>query len=111
MAQLFKSVSIVVSTSEAQLYQCPAGKSAIVTASSFTNVTGAGVNMDLVFRFHNGGSPQDRRIVDDLPLTSKATWTLAAMGKLVLNAQDSIRASSTASNSVDAILSILELDL
>jgi hypothetical protein len=111
MAQTFKSVSIVVSTAEAQLYQCPAGKSAIVTASAFTNVTGAGVNMDLIFRFHNGGSPQDRRLIDDISLTSKATWSFSDMGKLVLNAQDSLRASCTASNAVDAILSILELDL
>jgi len=110
MTSNFRSVSIVVSTTEAQLYQCPVGKQAIITQSSFTNVTNLGVNIDLIYRFNNGGSPQDRRIVDDLPLTAKATWSFADMGKLVLNPLDSIRAVCTDSNAVDAIVSVLELD-
>lgn len=109
MANTFKSDGNAgVGTSIATIYTCPSSTQTTVIGLSLANISGSSVEATVTL-VKNGGTPT-LHLVKDVPLpTGSTTVIVGGDQKLVLESGDSVKVVSDTNNSVDAIISYLEI--
>ena len=103
----FKTKTAVLTTSDAEVYIAPTGYTSIVIMAQVSNVAGAAVSVTVSHRSGSGAGATDTELVKSfsIPVNDSAS---VITGKLVLEADQSVRAFASANSSAKIILSILE---
>jgi hypothetical protein len=110
MAETFKSVaSSGVGTSSTTLYTCPANTTTIILGLLLCNIRFPVGNIDVGSTLTKSGG-SSAKIIENVTIYSGASLSLVGENnKVVLEAGDSISAISDVANSLDVVLSILEI--
>ena len=110
MAENFKNNDgVAVTSSEADLYVCPAATTAVVISCRVTNIDGTNDDTITADIIDSGGSANSR-IAYTITVPADSTLELAGTSKLVLEAGDYIQLQGgAASGDLEAFASILEI--
>jgi hypothetical protein len=107
MAQLalnrFKTETIVLTTSDQTIYTAPTGYTGIVLYAHVTNVASSAVT----FTMSHVRSATTTEIIKDASVPVSDAY-VPLDGKLVLQTNDSVKASAGANSSLKVLLSVLE---
>jgi hypothetical protein len=101
---VFKTIALPVTTVANTVYTCPAGVTTVVLLAQVSNVNTSSY-VDVTASYTRNGNVTRLIANTEIP-TEDATSML--LGKLVLEAGDGFRISSSANNSAELTLSILE---
>ena len=108
MANTFKlETKKDIGTSDSAVYTCPGGTATTIIGLNLANKTSSAITADVTLLNNNGDSCF---LVKDAPIPIGSS--LVAVGgdqKVVMNAADIIKVSSSAASSIDVTLSILEI--
>ena len=108
MANTFKVKTVNnVGTSDSDVYTCPSATQTTIIGMNLANTTSSAITADVTL-LNNGGD--SCYLVKDAPIPIGSS--LVAVGgdqKVVMNAADVIKVSSSAATSIDVALSILEI--
>jgi len=108
MANTFKSkTKSNVGTSPSTVYTVPAATSTILIGFNIANTTANTVTADVFLNKSDAGA-NDVYIVKGIELPTGTSFEFNTGNKIVLETGDLIQVTSSASTSVDVILSILE---
>ena len=94
-------------TADSAVYTCPGGTATTIIGMNLANTTSSAITADVTI-LNNGGD--SCFLVKDAPIPIGSS--LVAVGgdqKVVMNAADIIKVSSSATTSIDVALSILEI--
>jgi hypothetical protein len=105
MSNVFKNERAALTGSASTIYTCPSATTAIVLMAQAANVDNTGA-VPVTALWNNGSV--DTHLAKAVDIPSKAAVNLLS-GKLVLEAGDTFKANSDASNKVELTLSILEI--
>lgn len=108
MANTFKlETKKNIGLSDSVVYTCPGGTATTIIGMNLANTTSSAITADVTL-LNNGGD--SCYLVKDAPIPIGSS--LVAVGgdqKVVMNAADVIKVSSSATTSIDVALSILEI--
>ena len=108
MANTFKlETQKNIGLSDSAVYTCPGGTATTIIGMNLANTTSSAITADVTI-LNNGGD--SCFLVKDAPIPIGSS--LVAVGgdqKVVMNAADVIKVSSSAATSIDVALSILEI--
>ena len=109
MANSFKVSAVAgVGTSPTNAYVCPASTSTTVIGLSLANITTSQITVTAELDISGGGATA--RLVKDAPIpVGSSLVVVGGDQKVVLNASDAIKITSSAVSSVDVITSYLEI--
>jgi hypothetical protein len=100
MANTFKRLLASVSTSESTIYTVPAATTTVVIGFNVANKLGTMITVDV--------TAAGKQMGKTLPVPAGASLGMLD-GKLVLEAADTITATADTTDSVDIILSVMEI--
>jgi len=100
VASTFDSLKVAVSVTETTAYTTPTSTKALVIGMSLSNLTGNTIYVDVKAK---GGY-----LANNVPIPAGSSLNPVA-GKLVLNAGETVTAQSDTADSVDLIMSYLEM--
>lgn len=118
MANTFRMTnSAGVGTALSTIYTCPSNTTAVVIGIMCSNTSSTAVNasIQLVSTTSNStntgqsGSNTSCYIVKDVPITDGTSLEIMAGNKVVMQAGDIVKLKSSASSSLDIILSYMEM--
>jgi hypothetical protein len=100
-----------IDTSLVAVYTAPASTTTVVIGLTLANVTSASITADvqLVSDTVDVETNTDVYIVKAIPLPAGSSVEIMAGNKIVLKATDVLKVKGSATNSVDATLSIMEI--
>jgi|TARA_B100000214_G_scaffold199822_1_gene144696 hypothetical protein len=108
MANTFKvKTKTNIGTADSDIYTCPGGTATTVIGLNLANTTSSAVTADITLVNNDGDNV---KVVKTAPIS--VGGALVAVGgdqKIVLEASDKIQVKSSAANSVDVTMSILEI--
>jgi len=109
MANLFKNaIAKNVGSSNVTVYTCPTGKTAIVSGLSVANIHTDSISVDVLLT--DTSASLEVSIVKDAPVdVGGSLIPIGGLQKLVLEAGDIIKVASSAANSADVVISVLEI--
>jgi hypothetical protein len=111
MAETFKNNNgVAVTSSEADLYSCPSGKTAVVISIRVTNIDT--VNDDTVnVKVTDSSNTNMSHLAKEISVPADTTLELAGTSKIVLEATEKLRVQgAAASGDLEAFVSVLEID-
>ena len=108
MAETFKNAYLDVTTSETDLYTCPASTTAIVLTLRMTNVDGTNA-ATVDAKVLDSDSSTNSLIASTINVPADSTLELAGASKIVLEAGDKVKLTASADNDIEAFASILEI--
>ena len=108
MANSFKVSAVAgVGTSPTNAYVCPASTSTTVIGLSLSNISASQITVSAELAINGGDTA---RLVKDAPIpVGSSLVVVGGDQKVVLNASDAIKITSSAVSSVDVITSYLEI--
>jgi len=108
MANSFKVSAVAgVGTSPTNAYVCPASTSTTVIGLSLSNISTSQITVSAELAINGGATA---RLVKDAPIpVGSSLVVVGGDQKVVLNASDAIKITSSAVSSVDVITSYLEI--
>ena len=108
MANSFKVSAVAgVGTTATDAYVCPASTSTTVIGLSLANITSSQITVTAELSINSGAAA---RLVKDAPIPAGSTLVVVGGDqKVVLNASDKIKITSSAVSSVDVVTSYLEI--
>ena len=107
MANTFKSYMVrQVGTSESLVVTVASSKQTVAVGINLANLLGTQITASVYIE--RGGSNVDYHIVKDAPIPAQSALSVLD-GKVILMAADKLYVKSSASTSLDAILSVLEI--
>ena len=111
MAEVFKNNNgVAVTSSEADLYSCPSGKTAIVLSCRVTNIDGSAADKVTV-KVTQSDNTNMAQIASTISVPAESTLELAGTSKLVLETTEKLRIQGVAgSGDLIAFVSVLEID-
>lgn len=110
MANTFKNTGLAITNSETDIYQCPAGKTAVVITLRITNIDGTN-NDTITAKVTQSDNTNIAHIASTIMVSADSTIELAGSSKIVLEAQDKIRLTGAASSGdLEGFVSVLEID-
>jgi hypothetical protein len=100
-----------IDTSLVAVYTAPASTTTVVIGLTLANITSASITADvqLVSDTVDVETNTDVYIVKSIPLPAGSSVEIMAGNKIVLKATDVLKVKGSATNSVDATLSIMEI--
>jgi hypothetical protein len=107
MAETFKHYQTALTTSNTTIYACPSSTTAIIFLAQVANkddVTASTITLVAT----DSSASTTRYLARDVSVPSKSALNILG-GKLVLEQNDSISANSSVANTVDVVLSVLEI--
>jgi hypothetical protein len=107
MALTYKNAKKIVSGSYADVYTCPAGKSAIVTLAQAANVDASAYTLNAQW-LDDSDSDTATRICHTLNIPAGSAVNILG-GKLILEAGDRVQAMASSASKIELTLSIIEL--
>lgn len=111
MAEVFKSVNAELGTtvdgSSEVIYTCPAGTTAIVILCQLANIDGTN-NSNSYVSYYDYSETQNKFLAYELVIPADSAVNPIG-GKLVLNANDQLRAYASATGDIDITVSVLEI--
>jgi hypothetical protein len=113
MANTFKlKTKANIDASLVAVYTAPSGiTSTVIIGLTLANITSASItaNVQLVTNSTTGENADDPYIVKAIPIPSGSSVEVMAGNKIVMQASDVLKVGGSATNSVDATLSIMEI--
>ena len=112
MANTFKlKTKAGIDASLVKVYTVPADTTTVVIGLTIANIKGASVTADakIVSNTDDTEVNADVHIVKDIPLPAGSSVEVMAGNKIVLQATDEVWVSGSATDAVDAVLSIMEI--
>ena len=108
MANSFKVSAVAgVGTTTTDAYVCPASTSTTVIGLSLANITSSQITVTAELSINSGAAA---RLVKELSIPAGSTLVVVGGDqKVVLNASDKIKITSSAVSSVDVVTSYLEI--
>jgi hypothetical protein len=107
MANIFKSyMARQAGTSEVLLVTVAGSTQTVAVGINLSNLLGTQITASVYIE--RGGSNVDYHIVKDVPIPAASSLSVLD-GKIILEAADKLYVKSSASTSLDAILSVLEI--
>jgi len=108
MANTFKRKILAnVDTTLDPIYTVPATTTSVVLGLTLANVSGASITASIQLETVGSGNVY---IVKNIPIPSGSSIELMAGNKTVMETTDILNISGSAINSIDATLSIMEMD-
>lgn len=107
MANTFRSVTAVVTTVNEIVYSAPAVTTTIVINAQITNTTD--IPQKVTFSHFNGTTSSEISLVRDFTIQGNDAYDIA-LGNLVVNDGDSLKAYSNRDSALRITLSLLETD-
>lgn len=109
MAEAYKNYGLAVTNSETDIYQCPAGTSAIVMTLRVTNIDGTSDD-NITAKVTNSSNTNIATIAHTISVPADTSIELAGNSKIVLEAEDKIRLTGGASSGdLMGFVSVLEI--
>ena len=111
MASTFRNnVTAGVGTGRTQVYAVPGSTTSTIIGLSLSNVTGSGVEANVMLADNSGyQGVREAHIIKNGPVpVGGALVVVGGDQKIVLEAADEIRVTSSAASSLSAIVSVLE---
>lgn len=108
MPETFKMRNATLTTTNANVYVCPANTTAIIFLGQVANIDGANSADMTMFAYDGNGSSAAKALVKTVPVPADSSTTFLT-GKLVLEANDYIFGTASANNHLDVTVSILEI--
>ena len=108
MPESFKMRNALLTTTNANVYVCPANTTAIVFLGQVANRDGANSADMTMWAYDSVGSAAARALVFTVPVPADSATTFLT-GKLVLEANDYIFGTASANNHLDVTVSVLEI--
>jgi len=112
MANTFKlKTKAGIDASLVKVYTVPADTTTVVIGLTIANIKGASVTADakIVSDTSDSETNADVYIAKDIPLPAGSSVEVMAGNKIVLQATDEVWVSGSATDAVDAVLSIMEI--
>lgn len=106
MANTFKNAKLELTDTDSTIYTVPAGTVAIIINSHVTNIAVSNTELTMTW-IDSSDSNNSTYIADAIVVPSTAAYE--PMGKLVLEAGDSVKGFASANSALDVTLSILEI--
>ena len=108
MATAFKnSITGIIGTESRRIYKCPAGTTATVIGLSLANISGSEATGNVIIK---ANTSFQAHIIKDAPIpVGGALIVIGGDQKVVLEATDAIKIRSNTINSMNAVLSYLEI--
>ena len=93
------------------VYTVPSSTTTVIIGCTIANVKGASVTADvqIVTAATSGENADDVYIIKDVPLPAGSSVEIMAGNKIILEAGDIVKVKGSATDAVDAILSIMEI--
>lgn len=108
MANIFKSYTKAnVGTATSDIYTVPGATTSVVIGFTLANVTASEVTANVVLN-KSSVSADDVYIVKNLEIPNGTFYDFNAGNKIILETGDKIQVTSSASSSIDVIVSVLE---
>jgi hypothetical protein len=114
MANTFKlKTRAGIDTSLATVYTVPASKTTVIIGLTLTNIKGASITASVQVSSNTVDveTNADVYVVKDIPIPSGASVEVMAGNKIVLQTTDILKVSTSVTDGVDAVLSIMESDV
>ena len=108
MPEIFKMRNATLTTTNANVYVCPANTTAIIFLGQVANIDGANSADMTMWAYDSGGSAAAKALVKTVPVPADAATTFLT-GKLVLEANGYIFGTASANDHLDVTVSILEI--
>jgi hypothetical protein len=108
MPESFKLRNATLTTTNANVYVCPANTTAIIFMGQVANIDGANSADMTIWAYDSVGSAAAKALVRTVPVPADSATTFLT-GKLVLEANDYIFGTASANNHLDVTVSILEI--
>lgn len=110
MAETFKNNDgVAVTNTEADLYSCPSGTTAVVISCRVTNIDGAADDTVSV-KVTNSSNTNMSHLAKTITVPADSTLELAGQSKIVLEATEKLRIQGgAASGDLEAFVSVLEI--
>ena len=108
MPESFKMRNATLTTTNANVYVCPANTTAIVFLGQVANRDGANSADMTMWAFDTVGTVGARALAFTVPVPADSATTFLT-GKLVLEANDYIFGTASANNHLDVTVSVLEI--
>ncbi len=112
MANTFKlKTKANVDASLVTAYTVPGSTTAVIIGLTIANVKGASITADaqIVTASSSGENADDVYVVKSIPLPAGSSVEVMSGNKIVLEAGDIVKVKGSVTNSIDAILSIMEI--
>ena len=112
MANTFKlKTKAGIDTTLVSVYTVPASTTTVIIGCTISNIKGASVTADaqIVTASSSGENADDVYVVKDIPLPAGSSIEIMSGNKIILEAGDIVKVKGSATNAVDAILSIMEI--
>ena len=112
MANTFKlKTKAGIDTSLATVYTVPSSTTAVIIGLTIANIKGASVTADakVISDTSDTETNADVYIVKDIPLPAGSSVEVMSGNKIVLQTTDAVQVKGSVTDSVDAILSIMEI--
>ena len=112
MANTFKlKTKAGIDASLVKVYTVPADTTTVVLGLTIANIKGSSVTADakIVSDTSDSETNADVYIAKDIPLPTGSSVEVMAGNKIVLQATDEVWVSGSATDAVDAVLSIMEI--
>jgi len=102
-----------IDTSLETIYTVPAAKTTVVIGLTLTNIKGASITASVQISSNTVDveTNADVYVVKDIPIPSGASVEVMAGNKIVLQTTDLIKVSGSVTDSIDAVLSVMESDV
>ena len=112
MANTFKlKTKANIDASLVAVYTVPSSTTTVIIGCTVANVKGASVTADvqIVTAASSGENADDVYVVKAIPLPAGSSVEIMAGNKIILEAGDIVKVKGSATDAVDAILSIMEI--
>lgn len=107
MPNTFKNAHVAnVGTSAQQVYATPSSTTTVVLGMSLCNKTTGGITVDVEMRDSGSAARQMLKSVD---IPAGSTLEVLSGQKYILEATDDIRVTSSATNSLDVVMGVMEI--
>mgnify|MGYP000388957074 CR=1 FL=1 len=107
MANTFKNAhSVSVGTAYATTYASPSSTTTVVLGMSLCNKTTGGITVDVQFR---DSASTAVKMLTSVDIPAGSTLEVLAGQKYILEATDDIQVKSSAANSLDVVMGVMEI--